>query len=190
MRIHPPKSLVCFLSFAGSLAVLTLGATSLTGCGGGGGGGGDDFLGAAVVDITASPRSIDTGDRSVVRAFLSAVNEDGLMLKFRFPKELRYVLDSARLFVDGDEDGRDASPNVSITVDNDSYLVFFLAQDDFDDNQRGIVQFQLEADDKVSDGEVEVDPDVDDPLIDNEGEFDPENPEFGAEASVSISVQD
>lgn len=160
---------------------------ALAGCGGGGGGGGEDFLGAAVVDIGASPRQIDTGDRTVVSAFLSSVNEDGIALKFRFPKELRYVLDSSRLIVDGDE--RDASPKVSITVDNDSFLVFFLAQDDFDDNANGVIQFQLEADEEISDGEVEVDPDVDDPLIDNNSEFDPENPEFGAEASVSISVR-
>lgn len=162
---------------------------TVTGCGGGGGGGdGDDFLGAALVEVAASPRNIDTGDRTAIRAFLSEVNDDGLMLKFRFPKELRYVLDSASLVID--EDDRDISPRVKITVDNDNFLVFFIAQDDFDDDARGIVEFQLEADDTVSEGEVEVDPDVDDPLIDNDSEFDPENPEFGAEASVSISVRD
>lgn len=185
MRILPRISVSSLIPY--SLALVLLPA--LTGCGGGGGGG-DDFLGAAVVDIVASPRNIDTGDRSVVKAYLTDVNEDGLMLKFRFPKELRYVVDSARLVVDSDTDGRDASPDVSVTVDNDSYLVFFLPQDDFDDNQRGIVEFQVEADEEISDGEVEVDPDVDDPLIDNGVEFDPENPEFGAESSVSISVRD
>lgn len=171
--------------------LLALGALLMTvpGCGGGGGGGGDDdFLGAAVVDVGASPRSFDTGDRTVIRAFLSEVNDDGLMLKFRFPKELRYVLESAALIVDDND--RDISPKVKVTVDNDNYLVFFLAQDDFDDNQRGVVEFQLEADDTVTDGEIEVDPDVDDPLINNNTEFDPENPEFGAEASVNVNVRD
>ncbi|MFM1848335.1 MAG: hypothetical protein RL417_1809 [Pseudomonadota bacterium] len=168
-------------------ALLVASLVSTSGCGGGGGGG-DDFFGAAIVDIGASPRDIDTGDRMVVRAFLSSVNDDGLMLKFRFPKELRYVLDSARLIVD--EDDRDATPQVSVTVDNDSFLVFFLAQSDFNDDANGMVEFQLEADDELSNGEVEVDPDVDDPLIDDDTEFDPENPEFGAEAAVSISVRD
>ncbi len=185
MRIPPPHSSSLFRSLTLVMASLV----SLVGCGGGGGGGDDEFFGAAVVDIAASPRSIDTGDRSVVKAFLSEVNDDGLMLKFRFPKELRYVLDSARLYVDGDDDGQDATPDVSVTVDNDSYLVFFLPQDDFDDDDRGVVEFQVEADEEISDAEVEVDPDVDDPLIDNDVEFDSENPEFGAEASVSITVR-
>lgn len=164
-------------------AVVTL---PLLSCGGGGGGGDDSFVGAAIVAISASPTEIDTGDRTLVSTEVIEVNEDGIALKFRFPTELNYVPASARLLVDNNDE--DASPDVMTDVDDSTFLVFYLSENDFGSNGEGRLEFQLEAQDELSNQEIEVDADVDDPLIENDEEFDPENPEFGAEDSVIVDV--
>lgn len=160
----------------------------LTSCGGGGSdGGGSGFVGAAQVSLKASPKTIDTGDRTEVRISVSDVNESGIALKIRFPSSLAYVPSSALLIVDGDE--KDATPTVNASKDDDIYLVFYFSQDDFGADAEGEVVVLLEGVSSEAAGFIEVDADVDDPAIDNASEFSLEEPEFVAESDSGIVVE-
>ena len=160
-------------------------AACLTACGGGGGGGGD-FVGAADVWIGANPTSIDTGDRLQITLHLSNVVEDGIAVKLRYPVGLSYVPDSARLTVDGND--IDLNPQNNTPVEGVVYLVFYLSQAIFGENNRGELVVELEGIDTIRDGEISVDADVNDPAVDDALEFDPENPEFSGNDSVFVSV--
>jgi hypothetical protein len=179
------------------MSVLCSLATALAGCGGGGGGGSSDegdFVGAANVSIHTTPGRIDTGDRTETSIELSNVHENGIALKIRYPEGLRYVPGSAFLLIDKKE--IDISPTVNATAkgENETFLVFYLSQSQFKRSgqkytgQSGTVVLQLEGQDSVVDGEIEVDPDVDDPAEDNSTEFNIDTPEFVAEDSAAISV--
>lgn len=159
----------------------------LSSCGGGGGGG-DDFVGAGLVTVRSSPSTIDTGDRMLVTAEVSDLHENGILLKFRYPAGLDYVLDSAELLPQGTDNPSDIGPAVNAQQDGETFLVFFLQRSQFGSEERGTVSFQLEGIDRVQSGEIEVDADVNDPLVDDSAEFDPESPEFGAEDATSVSV--
>lgn len=168
-------------------AFLILGVTLLaTGCGGGGGGGGNSFVGAAEVTIQASPQTIDTGDRALVTANVSDVHKSGILLKFHFPSSLRYVPNSAELVVAGSES--ELAPGFNVSIDNETYLVFFLGDRDFPSARSGVFRFEVQAVTKLANGEIEVDADVDDPEIANAEEFNPEAPEFEAQDAARIEV--
>jgi hypothetical protein len=72
-------------------AVLTLFCTLLplgiVGCGGDSDDEDSDFVGAARVSVQNAPSRIDTGDRTRVRVNISAVNENGIALKFYIQKD-------------------------------------------------------------------------------------------------------
>jgi hypothetical protein len=173
------------LRLFGILALFAL--PLLTACGGGGGGDDEDFAGAGNASMRVTPTTIDIGDRAQIRIEISQINEDGIIVKIRMPEGIRYVPDTAQLLVDGDE--TDLTPDRDVLVDDDVFVVFFLEQEDFDDDFRGVLELQIKGLEKVSSGDIEVDIDVDDPLIPNDIEFDPEEPEFQAEDSVTISVR-
>jgi hypothetical protein len=154
---------------------------------GGGGGGGEDFVGAAIVSLHASPSTIDTADRMLVKVEISEVNASGIALKLKFPVGLSYVPSSSSL-VSGEE-SLDITPAVNARENNFSYLVYYLDQSVFGKNDSGTVEFFLEGTKRVIDGELAVDADVDNPLISNEIEFDIVNPGFAAESSVEVNVE-
>lgn len=158
--------------------------TPLTGCGGGGGG--DEFVGAALVALQVSPRKIDTGDRVQVRAMLERVNKDGVVLKFRYPTRLVYVPGTSMLMVDGDE--IDITPMVNTNDGNRTYLVYFLSEDWFEEG-RGDVVFQLTAVDDTKSAPIEVDADVNDTSLPDPVEFSIDNPQFEAEDTVEIEIR-
>jgi len=161
---------------------------SLFACGGGGDSSSGDFIGAADVSITVSPNQIDTGDRAQVSVDISNVHPNGIALKIRFPKTLKYVPDSAQLEVSGDK--LDLAPTVNDSDNDRVYLVFYLKQNKFgtDGENSGTLTLQIEGLDTLADGKVEVDPDVDDPLISNDTEFNISDPQFTAEDEASLSV--
>lgn len=165
---------------------LALVMLTLISCGGGGGGG-DDFIGAAVVELEASPTIIDTADRMLVKARLSEVNENGVALKFRFPPGLSYVNSSSSLTAD--EKALDISPTVNQEEGNFRFLVYYIKQSSFGPDKRGTVEFLLEGVSRVIQGELQVDVDVDNPLISNDKEFDSKNPDFAAEDYVEVKVE-
>ena len=168
------------------LKILALGIFCVLGlsCGGGGGGGG--FIGAAIVSLSTSPNSIDTGDRSQVKTEISEVHENGIILKFRYPTGLTYVSDSSFLVVGSTR--IDVGPSVNRGDGTHIYLVYFFDADIFRSGRAGTFTFELEARSEVTDGSVEVDPDVDDPEINNDNEFDLDNPEFRSESDSFIEV--
>jgi hypothetical protein len=181
---HPllPTSVLCAIA-------------TLTACGGGGGGGGSsDFVGAAVVSLETTPSEIDSGDRTLVETDISQVHKNGIALKFRFPESLRYVRESAFLYINNKE--IDLTPTADKLSDEDGsrYLVFFLKQSLFAkpgekyDGNSGVVKLQLEGIDALKDGSIEVDADVDDPTENNSSEFDINKPEFVAEDETYIAV--
>jgi hypothetical protein len=173
--------------FSWILAPVVFGSTlALTSCGGGGGG--SDFFGAGVVSIAISPSDIDVGDQARVRVQVSEANEDGIILKVRFPDGLRYVPNSS-VFEPNDQSEVDFAPDVNVTTDGDVYLVFFMNDDEFGTKHSGELQFQLEGISEVDDGRVEVDIDVDDLEIPNQNEFNVEDPEFQEEDSSRVDVQ-
>ncbi|MEZ4754763.1 MAG: hypothetical protein R3A13_10730 [Bdellovibrionota bacterium] len=131
-----------------------LGLTSYgLGCGGGGGGGG--FVGAAVVNVSNSPRSIDTGDRTQVKTTISEVHDNGISLKFRYPTGLTYVSDSSFLIVGSSR--IDVGPTINQGDGTHIYLVYYFDADTFRSGRAGTLTFELEARSEVSDGRVEVD---------------------------------
>jgi hypothetical protein len=158
----------------------------LSSCGGGGGGGGD-FVGAAQVQLQASPTIIDTGDRMLVKARISDVNDNGIALKFRYPTGLSYVPSSSSLLAGNHS--LDISPAVNVIEGNYKFLVYYIPQSDFGENARGTVELLLEGSSRVLEGALEVDADVDNPLIGNDKEFDPKTPEFAAEDSIAVEVE-
>lgn len=158
------------------------------GCGGGGGGSSSSTGSAAYVSINASPSTIDSGDRITVDISLEQVNDDGIILKVRYPRDLEYVLDSSILTADNSD--QDISPSFNTAGDDGkNYLVYFLSSSRFDENGSGHVSFQLKGIDSVTEGQIEVDPDIDDPLIANPGEFDVDDPSFNAEDSITVRVR-
>ncbi len=171
---------------------IALGCVLLTAasCGSGSGDGDSSFIGAAVVSISTSPKVIDTGDRTKVQVTIDDVHPDGIALKIFYPHGLEYVENSAVLKIDDSTVNVPPAVNRSAgsTLRSGTYLVFFFPANLFSEG-RGILNFELEASDIVQRGEIAVDADVDDPLIENPGEFDIENPEFGAEDAVEISVR-
>jgi len=167
-------------------AVVCLLILSLGACGGSSGGG-DDFAGAGRVSVSASPKEIDIGDRQKVTVDISDTNDDGVILKMRYPSGLSYVQDSS--FLEVDERELDIGPQVNADDGNEVYLVYFFPKSLFDENGDGVLTFLLEGNDEVTRGKIEVDIDVDDPLIDDSNEFDTSNPEFQSEDEVDIKVE-
>ncbi|RME60496.1 MAG: hypothetical protein D6780_03275 [Candidatus Dadabacteria bacterium] len=167
------------------LLIIVLFTLFFSSCGGGGGGG-SSFVGAALVSLSVSPRSIDVGDRTKVETEVREVNEDGIILKFRYPVALSYVLDSAFLIVDNNK--INISPLFNEDDGTNSFLVFFLSRSLFSENGEGRVEFLLEGVDRVTSGTIGVDADVDDPLVNNLSEFSIDDPQFQAEAEADIDV--
>ncbi|MCB0318232.1 MAG: hypothetical protein KDD56_05705 [Bdellovibrionales bacterium] len=170
------------------LRFLALGLCCIFSLSCGGGGGGNGFIGAAIVNLDASPHTVDTGDRTQISTDISEVHENGIIVKFRYPVGLTYVSDSS--FLEVGSTRIDVGPSVNRGDGTYIYLVFFFDADIFRSQRQGRLTFELEARSEVLDGRVEVDPDVDDPNIDNDEEFDIDSPEFRAESDAFIEVLD
>ena len=171
------------------LSLITLAsALALTGCGSSGGD--DDFIGAAHVSISASPTTIDTGDRTSIKITISDLHKDGILLKIYHPSAFSYVQNSASLRIEDKEYHLD--PDIDIAsgefVKAGRFLVFFLSHKTFGESQYGELRFELEGMSTIRSGEVGVDADVNDPLIDDSVEFEPSDPKYASEASVWITV--
>lgn len=168
------------------------------GCGGGGGGS-DAFVGAARVSMTIAPSTIDSHDRARVTIEIENVIDTGIILKIRYSDKLLYADNTAKLFLEGDTDGKQLTPAFNGADGNKTYLVFFLARSQFGDvssngssedpSTPATLTFELIGQSKLVDGTVEVDPDVNDPTIPDSTEFDVNNPQFEAEADAGLSVQ-
>jgi hypothetical protein len=170
--------------------------TILAGCGGGGGGSDDSstFSGAATVSLELTPSTIDSGDETLVKAWVGDVHPSGVALKFKYPSGLSYVFESATLTV-GEEEVEIKPRNNVLTADEKStFLVFFLSQRLFRQDseeytgQPGLVQLRLVGKSLVNNGLVQVDADVDNPDTADSIEFNVSKPEFAAADQASITV--
>ena len=152
---------------------------------GGGGGGGDDFpraSGAASVSMDVSPRSIDVGDRMIVEVRIAEPHPDGINLKVRFPDSVGYVIDTAKLVVD--DDTIRIQPGVRVTEAGMSYLVFYLPNSSFGEDEGATLTFELQGESRDSEVKIAVDPDVGSDVE----PFDPKNPEFESEDDIEVEV--
>ena len=156
-------------------------------CGGGGGGSSESGT-AARVELSLDRHRIDTGERVTVVTEIRDVNALGVMVKFRFPKGLSYVLHSSYLTVD---DWRmDVGPSHYDVNGDYGYLVFFFSQAQFGESLKGELEFVLDGIGESEDDVVAVDADIDDPAVPDEDQFDPANPDFSEEDADAIRVDD
>jgi hypothetical protein len=158
----------------------------LVGCGGGGGGGGE-FFGPAEVSLRANPESFFIGDRTLLTAELSQVNDDGVVLVYRFPTALSYVPNSAKLVL-GDTEVS-VTPLLNQAKDENVYLVFVFPQSSFSEDAAGNLQLQLQGIEKKESAEIELDPSIRNLLVPNDQQFDINNPVFGTDISVTVEVK-
>lgn len=163
--------------------------SAISGCGGGGGGGGDEYLGAALVSLDVSPNEIDPGDRTELRINIAEVDENGIALKVRFPLSLGYVPSSTTIETPDQDDPVSLAPSVTVRADEFRYVVYFMKRSRFGESNQGTLRLQLEAISEAKDVAIEIDADVDDPKISNSREFDADSPEFGAEDSETIQIE-
>jgi hypothetical protein len=177
------------------LSMFSLLTALLAGCGSGGGGSdSSDFVGAAEVSMQATPTKIDSGDRTLVETEISKVIDSGIALKFRFPDSLRYVPESAFLYVNKKEVDLTPTVNQVSSEERARYVVFYIKQSLFAkpgrkyDGEGGTIKLQLEGVKALEEGKIEVDADVDDPAEDNATEFKIDAPEFVAEDDSNIAV--
>ncbi len=175
----------------------------LWGCGSGGGGSGDGggFVGAAKINLTVSPGTIDTSDRARVTIKINNVIDTGIVLKVRYSTKLSYAANTAKLKLDSEDTSVAIEPNVTAETNNWKYLVFFLARSQFGDavtdttdadetpSDPATLTFEIIGKGRLSDGVVEGDADVNDPTITDSEEFNIESPGFEAETEASIQVQ-
>lgn len=186
-----------YLSIALTLGLAT--TTILTGCGGGGGS--DDsstFSGAATVSVDLTPSIIDSGDETLVKAWVGDVHPSGIALKFKYPSGLNYVFQSATLTVGEKEVEIKPRTNVLTPDEKSAFLVFYLSQRLFRQDSEeykgspGLVRLRLVGKSLVNNGLVQVDADVDNPDVADSIEFNVSKPEFVAsdEASISVVVED
>lgn len=167
-------------------------ALFLLGCGGSGGSSDSDFVGAAESKLTIAPNTIDTGDRALARIELSNVYQDGIMLKVRYPLGLRFISGSTLLgLTKDDKDAREVAPTIIGAAKDQNYLIYFInPKSSRKDDQKYYLSFEFEGTQKIRDGEIEIDADIDDPNIVNTLEFTLADPEFLAESSATINVEE
>ncbi len=141
--------------------------------------------------IRTSPEQIDTGDRTEVEVELFDFVEDEIAIKIKYPLGLVYVSETAFLVLDGEL--VDIGPDEEESDSTDTYLVFYFSTDDLVDADGNALSrmeliFELEGNEDVSDGTIEVDIDLDNPDVSNSSEFAVATPKFDAQDSNFIQV--
>lgn len=146
---------------------------------------------AAAVTLRVSPKDADTGDRVSVLVEIQDVNEEGILLKIRYPRAYDYYPNSAFLRSDRLIDiSPIANGHSRVEGDKTDYLVFSLPRAAFGRGNFGEVSVQLYAATAVKSGKIEVDADLDSGEAFDKAPFTLRNPNFSAESEVTISVTD
>jgi hypothetical protein len=157
----------------------------LCGCGGGGGGGGGEEFGPASVSIRSEPGEGFIGDRFLITTEVWDINDDGVVLKFRFPDTLRYFHGSSYLRV-GDVT-YDVGPIANDTAKHLGYLVFVFHGDVFPDHQ-GTLTLELQAWSGTGKQKIELDPALLDTQVYDQQQFDIKHPLFGTNIDTQIEI--
>jgi hypothetical protein len=121
-----------------------------------------------------------------VTTHVSNLHPDGILLKFRYPKQLSYVDGTAVLRVNDSK--AEITPIDNVVAGSVSYLVFHLTQANIGPDSDGTIAFELKAERGNVDGSIDVDPTIVDTSQPVTSQFNPDNPEFGAKDSAGISI--
>ncbi len=167
---------------------LILFSFSFVSCGSHGGDNNEAF--SAIVNISANPNVVDTGDRTQLVVKISEVHQNGILLKIRFPKSLSYVADSSYIIASSSSDKKTkVTPEEKGKKYEYTYLVYFLNPKQFGDKNKGKLYFELKALKAEKNVAVEVDPDVNDPAIPDDKEFSIVDPDFSADAVTYVTIK-
>ena len=170
---------------------------ALTSCGGGGGGSGDSFVGAASINMSLSPNTIDTNDRARVSIRIENVIDTGILLKVRYSPKISFAAGTAELKLDTEDLATKVVPSVMAETSDYKYLVFFLGRNQFGDvpadgetllSTPATLTFEITGDKKLTDGKIEADADVNDPAIPDATEFNINKPGLEPTTDASINV--
>jgi hypothetical protein len=115
-------------------------------------------------------------------------NQDGIVLKFRFPTSIRYSKNSAVLFP-GSEDARFISPSFETTAEGFRYVVFMLSDGDIRYGEYSTLELNLKAITADPDAIVAVDIDNNDPNVPDSREFDLKRPRFAAVEELGLEIR-
>ncbi len=176
-------------TLASALATLLV-ALCVGSCGGGGGGGGSSSSPnyAGSLSFSVERDRIDPGDKTRVYAEINDLNPSGAILKFHYPKALRYVSGSATFFPDRDEETR-VTPFIEASADGQRYLVFFLYPSAAIDDSYISLEFDLKAVRSNPDAYIEVDLDNNDAQVPDSNEFRIGDPRFSALERWDVVVE-
>ena len=163
-----------------SLLILSL---FLCACGGGGGGGSDN---PADLSVYSEPSTIDGGDFMTVHVQISNSIDQGIILKVRAPIGLTYLTDSSYITVDST--GIKVDPTFSKADDKYTYLVYFFRRTIFGDSNYGDLKFQYEGTGSITTGTIDVDSDVFNPNESFSSQFNVKTPNFTAQDSQKVVV--
>ena len=173
-----------------SISILIL-CFALTSCGGGGGGG-DQItpppLVGAHVEIALSNDTIGVGDRFRTTVTLSDVDDNGVIVKIRFPSALFYIIDSSVLTADGESMA--IEPFVGPrTTSSETVMAYYFPRSAFGGSTEGELVFNFRGGSVLESGKIEVDEDIHNPDKTLPQQFSIRNPLFSAEDSKDITVQ-
>lgn len=135
---------------------------------------------------------MDTGDMIRVRIALEDLNRDGVILKVRYARSLKYQRNSAFINTDpnnGDHSQTQRFPGAEEqTGTTDRYLVFFFDRNLYRRNKELVAEFDLKAMTPDENAYVEVDLDKNDPNVPDKGEFSLNRPLFSAIDTIPITI--
>lgn len=149
----------------------------------------DDFVASAIVTAKTKPSIIDTSDRTQVNIYTSQIHENGILLKVRFEKALKFVPNTSFVIVKDENMKEAVEPLYNDDDQKYTYLVFFLSRSQFGEDNSGKVVFELKGVKSQKNNVIEVDPDVDDPDISNDKEFNIKKPEFSPDSIAYVTVR-
>jgi len=159
----------------------------LVSCGGGGGSGPTNATGDLVLQVEKDELDSDEFTRVRVDAF--DINKEGVILKFHYPRSIKYSRGSATLRPN--EDGNTSfDPFTEATSGPDRYLVFFIKPENAEGDDDITLEFDLKAIEEDPEAFVEVDLDNNDPNIADSREFEADDARFSALDHRDIEIRD
>ncbi len=146
-----------------------------------------DPLKGAFLNVVVAPTHSKIGDRIQVEVELEGVNENGALIKVRFPNNFEYEDDSSLLIVE--EDSANIGPAVGPATHNGmTYIVYLVSQESLPENNRGTIALTLRARKALDSGKIEVDDDIHTPGAAPSNEFNERKPLFSAEDSTNVKI--
>ncbi|RIL09656.1 MAG: hypothetical protein DCC75_06050 [Proteobacteria bacterium] len=171
-----------------AILICLISALVLCSCGGGGGGSTrDDYFVPARIDLDADPNDFLLGQRTLVTTWIYDIDEDGIVLKFRYPRGLVYATDTAYLEADGET--IDLTPDTNDSSGSNTFLVFVMPPELFGRDSHGKVKFELRGEKVLTDDEsIEASVNIRDITLPDDQQFSIKDPNFGVLDSTHVQV--